>query len=94
MAFQNTKTGVAINIQAENATWVQGTDATATIYSPVGSVYVGTGGTVVLIPSGANGTVNTGSATFINVPSGTILPVLAQRIMSTGTTATGFIILA
>jgi hypothetical protein len=93
MSFTYTKTGKGINLQAEDAVWVQATDATATIYSPAGQVYVGTGGTVVLITSDADATTNAVSVTFIGVQTGSVLPVLTQRVLATGTTATGLVIL-
>jgi hypothetical protein len=44
-------------------------------------IYVGTGGNVVAVR--ADGT----AITFSNVPSGTILPIIAKRVNSTSTTA-------
>lgn len=49
------------------------------------SVYVGVGGTVVLVTP--TGTV----LTFVNVQSGSVLPVAAKRINATSTTATTMI---
>ena len=46
------------------------------------AIYVGTGGDVVAIP--ANGTE---PRTFKNVPSGTILPIVPQRVMAATTAA-------
>ena len=48
-------------------------------------IYVGTGGDLALVaidaPAGANG------VTFRNLPSGSLLPVRARRVLATGTTA-------
>lgn len=53
----------------------------------VRSLYVGTGGNVVVVfPD------NT-TATFTNVPSGTVLPVQAKRVNATSTTATDILAL-
>lgn len=90
--FQFTKTGKSINLHAEKALAVTATDATATIYEP-GTVYVGIAGTVSLIPYGADATTNATKVAFPGVPAGTVLPVLTQRIVATGTTAGGFVIL-
>jgi hypothetical protein len=49
------------------------------------SVWVGTGGDVVLVTP--YGTV----LTFGNVPDGTLLPFAARRINATGTTASGLV---
>ncbi|AVQ04480.1 hypothetical protein B7G68_15190 [Caulobacter segnis] len=45
-------------------------------------LYVGTGGDLAIVSMDG-----TTSITFANVPSGTILPVFAFRVKSTGTTA-------
>jgi hypothetical protein len=86
------KTGKPINLQAEKALMVSANDATAYLFE-AGAVYVGIAGTVTLITSGMTQTTNTDAVTFRAVPAGMILPVLATRILSTGTTATGFVIL-
>jgi hypothetical protein len=93
--MQNTKTGKAINIQGENAVWVSATDSTSIVFEP-GTLYVGSAGTVVLLPfvsQGADTTTNNAKVTFPTVPAGTILPVLTRRVIATGTTATGFVII-
>lgn len=46
------------------------------------ALYVGTGGDIVLVCAGDDTPV-----TFINVPTGTILPVCARIVLNTGTTA-------
>lgn len=49
------------------------------------ALYVGTAGDVaMLLASGA-------SVTLTNVPSGTLLPVRAVRVLATGTTATAIV---
>lgn len=55
------------------------------VFTP-GQVYVGYVGTATIVSY--NGT----TAAFY-CPAGTILPVLAKMILSTGTTATGFVIM-
>lgn len=51
------------------------------------SLYVGTGGTVVLLTLGGT------ALTFVNVPSGSILPIQCSRVNSTGTTASNIVAL-
>jgi hypothetical protein len=93
MSSNYTKTGKAINLQGENALAIQATDSTAVLYEP-GVLYVAYGGTVVLLPYGVSDTtVNTGAVTFGNVQNGTILPVLARRVIATGSTGTGFVLI-
>ena len=50
------------------------------------AIYVGTGGDLKL-------TVGSTAVTFKNVPSGTLLPIRAQLIWSTGTTASNVVAL-
>jgi len=90
--FLYSKSGNPINLQAESALAVSATDATATIYSPAATVYVGYAGTVCLIPASADATVNTTKISIYSA-AGVVLPILTQRIVATGTTATGFILL-
>jgi hypothetical protein len=52
------------------------------------ALYVGGAGNVALVPN-RGGT----AVTFLNVPSGTILPVQAFRVMATSTTATSILAL-
>ena len=49
------------------------------------ALYVGSGGTVSLR------TVSGATATFLSVPAGSVLPVRADRVFQTGTTATDII---
>jgi hypothetical protein len=53
----------------------------------VRALYVGVGGTVVALTSADQ------VLTFLNVPSGSILPVRCKRVNSTSTTATNIIAL-
>lgn len=55
---------------------------------PARALYIGVTGNVALVPN-RGGT----SVTFVGVPSGTILPVQAYRVMATGTTATSILAL-
>lgn len=63
-------------------------DSNALSIIPKG-LYIGTGGNVAL--RGVNASAD---VTFSNVPSGTILPVRASHVRSTGTTASNIIALA
>lgn len=58
---------------------------TADLLEAVRALYVGSGGTVSLR------TVSGATATFLSVPAGSILPVRADRVLQTGTTATDII---
>ena len=49
-------------------------------------LYVGTGGTVVLLPVG-----NSAVVTLVNVPDGTFLPIKTKRVNSTSTTASNIV---
>lgn len=52
------------------------------------ALYVGTGGTLVMELVG-----DTAPSTFLNVPSGTVLPLRPRVIRATGTTAAGLVAL-
>ena len=52
------------------------------------ALYVGNGGTVRVQMRGESGTVD-----FVNVQSGSVLPVAAQQVFATGTTATSIVAL-
>lgn len=54
------------------------------VYDPPISVWVGATGDVVVVPYGRAGDA---TVTYPGVPAGTTLPVLAKRVMNTGTTA-------
>lgn len=81
--------GRGIGFFADNAVYVAKTDTTASTFEP-GAVWVGQGGTVVLECADS---VSSGTVQFAGVQSGSVIPVLAKRIHSTGTTATSFVIL-
>jgi len=80
---QISQRGNAIKLQGEIATNVTKSDTTTYALGPV---YVGTAGDVVLL----NG--DSSTALLKNVANGTFLPVIAKGIMSTGTTASDFVI--
>jgi len=60
----------------------------ADLPTPARALYVGSTGNVALIPN-RGGT----AVTFTNIPSGSILPVQAYRVLATGTTATSILAL-
>lgn len=51
------------------------------------SIYVGTGGDVVVVSR------NGGTATWANVPAGYIIPAIGRRVNATGTTASNLLAL-
>lgn len=55
---------------------------------PARGLYVGTGGTVVLLPVD-----NSAVVTLTGVPSGVVLPIWHARVNATSTTATGLVAL-
>jgi hypothetical protein len=62
------------------------TKSDSTTYSPsLDAIYVGGGGDVAIVDLAGN------TVTFVNVQSGTVLPVNAYKVMSTNTTATDMI---
>lgn len=77
------------------------TDGPATNFTPVTpsdtvavnkdtrALYVGTGGNVAVVSEDALST----TITFMNVASGTILPIAPRRVMATGTTASNILAL-
>lgn len=71
----------------EAATVVPG-DTTAIAF-PVRAIYVGTAGNLAVTMAGGSNAV----VTFLNVPSGAILPIMAKFIMATNTTATNIVAL-
>lgn len=74
----------SINLQAESAVAVTKSDSTT--YTPK-CLYVGTGGNVKIVDASGNTT------TLVNVPDGSILPVLITKVFSTDTTASDFVLL-
>jgi hypothetical protein len=61
------------------------TPADSDLVAPVRALYIGGVGNVTINDTGG------GSVTFVAVPTGTILPVMARRVWSTGTTATNIV---
>lgn len=49
------------------------------------SIYVGVGGTIAVVMASG------GEVTFVNVQSGSVLPIRVSKVKSTGTTATNMI---
>ena len=64
------------------------TPANSDLNAPVRALYIGLGGDVAVVT-----TINQ-SVTFVNVQSGTILPVSVKRVSLTGTTASSIVGLA
>jgi hypothetical protein len=75
-----------VSLSAINLAAVTPSDS-VDLTSPIGLLYTGSGGTIVVID--VNGTTNT----FTNVPAGTWwkTPVSISRVKATSTTATGMI---
>lgn len=57
------------------------------------ALYVGTGGTVAVHMLGNAASPGETSVSFVNVPSGTLLPISCYRVLSTGTTASNIVAL-
>lgn len=79
MAMQYSRSGLPINLQSEQATAT--TASTTAVFSPAAQIFSGSGGTFTVIPVG-----QTSSVTFIQVPAGTILPVLVTTLEETSAT--------
>ena len=62
------------------------TPSDATVFDQESAIFVGVGGDVALRLIG-----NSTTATYKNVASGTLLPVSADKVLSTGTTATNIV---
>ena len=60
--------------------------ASDTVAFTPGQVYVGTAGTATIVSA------NNSTAAFL-CPAGAIIPVMTKMILSTGTTATGFVVM-
>ena len=69
---------------AYNAAAITASDS-VDIVAPIRAIYVGSAGSVVIT------TVAGTDVTFAGLPAGMILPVRAQRVKATGTTATGLV---
>lgn len=80
----DTFTSQAVSLESPAFHVVAITAADADLATDVRALYVGTGGNVKITTSGGT------TATFANVPSGTLLPVRCRRVWTTGTTATDF----
>jgi len=61
------------------------TPADTDLTAPVRAIYIGGSGNLKISDTGG------GAVTFSNVPAGVILPVMARRIWSTGTTCSNII---
>lgn len=83
IAIPTTSSGKNLNFQAENATAVTKSDTTT---YPPSALYVGGTGDVAVVTSGGD------TCTFTNVPVG-FFPVQITKVLSTGTTASGFVVL-
>jgi hypothetical protein len=66
---------------------VTASDTTDLAAGPCRALYVGTGGNVVAVTTAGT------AVTFSNVPTGTLLPVIARRVNSTSTTASNIVAL-
>lgn len=64
------------------------TPSDSTDLGPVRGLYVGTGGNVAIMCEQ-----NAAAVTLVGVPTGTILPVRAVKVMSTNTTASDIVAL-
>lgn len=62
------------------------TKSDVTVFDAPQAIYVGTGGDIALRLIGSSTVV-----TYANVPSGSWLPVLADKVMSTNTTASDIV---
>ena len=62
------------------------TKSDATVFETESAIYVGTGGDIALRLVGSSTVV-----TYSNVPSGTWMPVVADKVMSTNTTASDIV---
>lgn len=58
----------------------------STVFSQTSAIFVGGGGNIALRLIGSSTT-----AVYKNIPSGTFMPVEADQVLSTGTTATDII---
>ena len=62
----------------------------AAFSQPTRGLYVGAGGNVAVVMVGYRGAGNT-ALTFVNVQSGSVLPIRAIQVLQTGTTANSMI---
>jgi len=64
------------------------TASDVTIFDAPQAIFVGTGGDIALRLIG-----NSTTVTYKNIPDGTFLPVLADQVLSTGTTASDIVMM-
>jgi len=62
------------------------TKSDSTVFDSPQAIFVGTGGDIALRLIG-----NSTTVTYKNIPDGTFLPVLADKVLSTGTTASDIV---
>lgn len=87
---QNTNVNTVSSLPARSALAVTPNDSTDLPGGACRGLYVGGGGTVtVIMPTATAGD----TVPFVAVPAGSILPISAQRVMATGTTATSIVAL-
>jgi hypothetical protein len=85
MASKTSRAQETMESPARNYFVITPHDSTDFVYETRG-IWVGVGGTVVVIGAGDYTPV-----TFLNVASGTMMPLRAVRVDSTGTTATDLV---
>ncbi len=64
------------------------TKSDVTVFDAPQAIFVGTGGDIALRLIG-----NSTTVTYKNIPDGTFLPVLADQVLSTGTTASDIVMM-
>jgi len=62
------------------------TKSDVTVFDAPQAIYIGTGGDIALRLIG-----NSTTVVYKNIPDGTFLPVLADQVLSTGTTASDIV---
>lgn len=77
-------TGEPVNLQAARALAITPNDSADLTLAPA-TIYIGVAGDMSVITVGGD------TLTFVGLAAGTILPVLVNRVRSTGTTATSLI---
>jgi hypothetical protein len=83
MSLRNPRTGEEITVQPSQL--VEITPGSGTISGSPVSLYVGTGGDVEVVDTKGTTTV------FANVPSGTFMPILVNKVLSGNTTASDIV---
>ena len=75
------------NVLVPNATNAAAvTPSDSTVFAASLGLYIGTTGDVAVRSKGTQGNV-----TFVAVPAGTVLPIVVDRVLSTGTTASNIV---